>query len=223
MDGLEQQHAPAPPWEARHVPERTGERRAVRARHGQTPEDEHVVEGAHADGIEPGEHVALIETQEARRYERARLAPRRFDGGVREVDADDLPRGPLLDEPARHAPRPAAHVDHAAARHGSQRSFEQDALPLVPHRVERVGRPERTRHPLASRDSRVPVRRRAVDRVARATLAQELPQSRGAGSVGRRGHVASARAPSLVSMWMRARAASARAVASSRVLPWQSA
>src|ERR1019366_5568464 len=121
-----------------------------------------------------------------------------------------------LGEPPRDPPRAAPDVGHPSPRHVAEGPHEELALPLVPQRVERVRRPERARHPPPRGGARVPVRRDAVELVACAPLLEELPDAGGAGAAGLRG-----RQVASVSMRMRASAASARAVASSLVAPWE--
>ncbi len=218
MDRLEDEHPAPVPHEPRDVDHRALEREAVAARHREAPEDDGVVERPGKGGVDPREHVALLEAHEPRRHERARLEGRGRHRGLREVDADDLASAALFREPPRHPARSAADVHDAAAGHVAEMAGNQRALALVPEDVERVGGPERPRHPLARRSARVPVRGDAVHRVAREPLPEELPYARRSRAVGvRRGlrhAVVSSHDSTAVSIERRARASSARAVAS---------
>ena len=128
------------------------------------------------------------------------------------------PRCSASQRVTRPVPQPTS--THAPPGHVAERAHEERALPLVPQRVEGVRRPERARHPAARRGARVPVRRDAVERAARAPLLEELPDARASrcrwSSRRRR-----TRLPSRCVDAMRRARASARAVAWSRVSPWQ--
>ena len=227
MDWLEDEHPPTAAHEARDVPHRALERRAVAAGDRKAAEDDGVVERARARRVEPGDDVALLEAHEPRRHERARLVARGLHRGLREVEPRDVPGAALLGEPPRDPPGAAAHVGDPATGHVAQGAHDERALALVPQDVERVGGPERARHSVPGGGARVPVRGDAVHRVAREPLSQELPDAGRPGSVGvlrrLRHAVASSHDSSPVSMETRASASSARAVASARVAPWASA
>src|SRR5581483_7950811 len=112
-----------------------------------------------------------------------RLGARGVDRRLGEVDADHVLGAALLGEPARDAPGAAPHVDDAMTGDAAERARDDRALPVVPEGVVDVGGPERASHAAPGRGARVPVRGNAVDRVARPTLFDELPDARPSGAV----------------------------------------